>query len=42
MNPQYEATLSNWQVNPNLPDALFDFTAPPKAIKIKMGSSVKK
>ncbi len=42
MNPQYEATLSNWQVNPNLPDALFDFTAPPKAIKIKMGSSLKK
>jgi len=42
MNPQYEATLSNWQINPNLPDALFDFTAPPKATKIKMGSSVKK
>ena len=42
LNPQYEATLSNWQINPNLPDALFDFTAPPKATKIKLGSSVKK
>ena len=25
MNPQYEAVLTDWQVNPNLPDALFDF-----------------
>jgi hypothetical protein len=36
MNPQYEATLSDWQVNPNLPDAIFEFTAPHKARKIKM------
>jgi hypothetical protein len=35
-NPQYEAVLSNWQVNPDLPDALFEFNAPPKAKKIKM------
>ncbi len=43
MNPQYEAVLSDWQVNPNLPDALFEFTAPPKAKKIKfLALSVKK
>jgi hypothetical protein len=35
-SPQYEAVLSNWQVNPDLPDALFEFNAPPKAKKIKM------
>lgn len=36
LNPQYEAVLSNWQVNPSLPDALFEFTAPPKAKRIKL------
>lgn len=36
MNPQYEATLSDWQINPVLPDALFEFKAPPKAKKIKL------
>jgi hypothetical protein len=36
MNPQYEAVLSDWQINPSLPDALFEFTAPPKAKKIKL------
>ncbi len=36
MNPQYEAVLSNWQINPNLPDALFEFSAPHKAKKIKL------
>lgn len=36
MNPQYEATLSDWQVNPNLPDALFTFTIPHKARKVKL------
>jgi hypothetical protein len=35
-NPQYEAVLSDWKVNPDLPDALFEFSAPPKAKKIKM------
>lgn len=35
-SPQFEATLSNWQVNPDLPDAIFEFNAPPKAKKIKM------
>lgn len=36
MHPQYEATLSDWQVNPSLPDALFTFTAPHKARKVKL------
>jgi hypothetical protein len=34
--PQYESTFSNWQINPELPDALFEFSAPPLAKKIKM------
>lgn len=36
MHPQYEATLSDWQVNPNLPDAMFTFTVPHRARKIKL------
>lgn len=35
-NPQYEAVLNNWQINPALPDALFEFAAPPKAKQIKL------
>ena len=35
MSPQYEAVLSDWKINPVLPPALFEFTAPPKARKIK-------
>ena len=38
-NPQFEALLSDWEINPNLPDAIFEFTAPPKAKKIKMAST---
>ena len=37
MNPQYEAVLSDWQVNPVLPSAVFEFMVPPKARKIKLG-----
>jgi hypothetical protein len=36
MNPQYEAVLSDWQVNPTLPDALFEFAIPHKAKKVKL------
>jgi hypothetical protein len=36
MSPQYEAVLTDWQVNPNLPDALFTFTVPHKANRVKM------
>jgi hypothetical protein len=35
-NPQYEAVMDNWQVNPDLPDAMFTFMAPPRAKKIKL------
>lgn len=35
-SPQYEATMCNWQINPSLPDALFEFTAPLKAKMIKL------
>ena len=30
-NLQYESTFTNWSLNPNIPDAVFDFLAPPKA-----------
>jgi hypothetical protein len=36
MRPQYEAVLSEWQVNPVLPDAIFEFTAPHKATRVKL------
>jgi hypothetical protein len=43
MSPQYEAVLSDWQINPSLPAALFEFNPPPKAKKIKlMPMAVKK
>jgi hypothetical protein len=34
--PQYEATLSDWKVNPNLPPSMFNFMPPPLAVKIRM------
>lgn len=36
MNPQYEAVLTNWQVNPDLPDALFEFSVPHRAKHIRL------
>ena len=36
LNPQYEAILSDWNINPVFPDALFEFTVPPQAKKIKL------
>jgi len=36
MDPQYEAVLSNWQVNPNLPDAIFQFTPPVRSKQVRM------
>lgn len=36
MTPQYEAVLSNWQVNPTLPDAMFEFSVPHMAKRIKL------
>jgi hypothetical protein len=36
MRPQYEAVLTDWQVNPTLPDAIFEFTVPHKATRVKL------
>jgi hypothetical protein len=36
LNPQFEATYSDWQINPNLPPSMFDFKVPPGAKKIKL------
>ena len=30
-NRQYESTFSNWSLNPDIPDAVFNFLAPPSA-----------
>lgn len=35
-NQQYEATFSNWQINPNLPNAMFEFSPPPDANRLKL------
>ncbi len=42
MNPQYEAVLSDWQINPILPAALFEFMIPPRAKTIKMAKPARK
>jgi hypothetical protein len=34
--PQYEATFSDWHVNPDLPLAMFDFLPPPGAHKVRI------
>lgn len=34
--PQYLAIFSDWQVNPNLPSAMFDFEPPPGSRKIRL------
>jgi hypothetical protein len=31
---RYEATFSDWQINPSLPDAMFDFALPPGAHEV--------
>lgn len=33
-NKQYEATFSNWQLNPETPVSIFEFMPPPKATEI--------
>lgn len=37
-NPQYEATFSDWRINPELPPAMFNFTPPPAARKLLLVS----
>jgi hypothetical protein len=34
--PQYEATFTNWQINPVLPESVFEFLPPPHARQIIM------
>jgi len=34
--PRYEATFSNWQINPVLPSAIFDFVPPAAAAPIRL------
>lgn len=35
-NMQYESTFENWELNPNIPDAVFEFTPPAMAREIKI------
>ena len=35
-NQQYETTFSNWQINPELPNAMFEFSPPPDANRLKL------
>ena len=35
-NMQYEATFSNWQLNPEIPISVFEFMPPPKATQISI------
>lgn len=35
-NPQYEATFSDWKINPDLPAEMFNFLPPAGATKIRM------
>ncbi|MBF4506409.1 DUF2092 domain-containing protein [Flavobacterium sp. JLP] len=34
--PQYEAVYKDWIINPDFPDYMFEFIAPPKASKVKI------
>ncbi len=34
-SPQFEAIYSDWSLNPNLPDGMFQSAVPPKAIEVK-------
>lgn len=36
MAPQYQAVLSNWQINPVLPESIFEFMPPTRAKEIKL------
>lgn len=35
-NPQYEVTYSDWKVNPDLSDSMFEYSVPDNAKKIKL------
>ena len=40
--PQYLALFSDWQINPQLPAAMFDFLPPPDAAKVRIMSKTDK
>jgi hypothetical protein len=33
-NQQFEGTFSDWRLNPDLPNEMFEFTPPPKAVEL--------
>lgn len=35
-HPQYWAEFSDWKINPDLPDAMFDFQPPPRATELRI------
>ena len=37
--PQYETTFSEWQVNPDLPNAMFNFLPPPGTHQVRLMST---
>jgi hypothetical protein len=38
-NPQYECTFSDWQVNPDLPNSIFNFLPPPDTRQVRLMST---
>ena len=38
-SPQYETTFSDWQINPDIPDVMFEFLPPPSATKVRIMST---
>lgn len=41
-SPQYQATFSDWQINPVLPTSIFDFLPPPGAKQVRIISKSEK
>lgn len=41
-SPQYQATFSDWQINPVLPASIFDFLPPPGARQVRIISKTEK
>jgi hypothetical protein len=39
---QFEATFSEWQLNPDIPEAMFDFLQPPGAREVRLFSKTDK
>ncbi len=41
-SPQYEATFSDWQLNPDIPEGMFNFSPPPGAREVRLFSKTDK